>query len=340
MLSQEAQSIRDEALAEIDAADDAAALAAVVRRFLGKEGRVGALLASIPKAPPEERRGIGQAAIVDKRQLYDIVTAIVRQSPTLDINAVPADAFRLGNYLGDGACACVETSPYLHGATGTGQPHRLVVIPPHPHHSELLAIIPGKPAVTQIIGRTGFARQAEFCRESTIQAAGRAFLHDFLQGSINQQGWTRIDNALHVQSVPLQGFTVGIQHFAYGAQRDTVTTAGEIQVQTCHFERTEISRPQKQRRIGIQRRIYAQATQGTYHPVYPELQAETRGGDIVGMRQRLVQHHLAMEFMLVVVRCPDLSVRFVFQRAVVKQTGQVEGRRILQRGQVNRRLEQ
>ena len=62
MLSQEAQSIHDEALAAIAQAADADALAALNRSYLGKAGPVGALHASIKDAPPEDRKRIGQEA--------------------------------------------------------------------------------------------------------------------------------------------------------------------------------------------------------------------------------------------------------------------------------------
>ncbi len=62
MLSPEAEAIRDEALAGVAAASDVAALASVDRTFLGKDGAVGQILASIKDAPPEKRKQLGQEA--------------------------------------------------------------------------------------------------------------------------------------------------------------------------------------------------------------------------------------------------------------------------------------
>ena len=51
-----------QAEAKIAACDDLAALKAVEREYLGKQGVVAALLASIGDQPPDQRRGVGQRA--------------------------------------------------------------------------------------------------------------------------------------------------------------------------------------------------------------------------------------------------------------------------------------
>lgn len=88
MSIQEVGAIREEALAEIASATDAAALAAASRRYLGKGGRVGELLASIPSAAPEDRRSIGQAANELKRAVEGALEA---RREELDAEALAAE---------------------------------------------------------------------------------------------------------------------------------------------------------------------------------------------------------------------------------------------------------
>ncbi|HED65731.1 MAG TPA: phenylalanine--tRNA ligase subunit alpha, partial [Planctomycetes bacterium] len=107
MASHEVQSIQDEALAEIRRAEDTAALAAVSRAYLGKEGRVGELLASIPKAPPEERRGIGQAANQLKRA---IEAALDERRAELEAAALEAER------VGDGFDPTLPAAPVRRGS--------------------------------------------------------------------------------------------------------------------------------------------------------------------------------------------------------------------------------
>ena len=68
-------SLRDEALAEIQAAPDADGVDAVVQRFLGRKGRVQEILRSIGKLPKEDRGPVGKAANEVKRALADAASA-------------------------------------------------------------------------------------------------------------------------------------------------------------------------------------------------------------------------------------------------------------------------
>ena len=69
------EAIRDEALAEIEAAGDAASLATIEKRTLGKDGPVGRMLAGIKDATPEDRPKLGAAANQLKRALEDGLAA-------------------------------------------------------------------------------------------------------------------------------------------------------------------------------------------------------------------------------------------------------------------------
>ena len=73
--------IREQALAAIDAAGEPADLARVEREFLGKEGAVGRLLASIREVPPAERKAFGEAANELKRA---IETALAERRAALE----------------------------------------------------------------------------------------------------------------------------------------------------------------------------------------------------------------------------------------------------------------
>jgi phenylalanyl-tRNA synthetase alpha chain len=63
------EKLRADSFERIAAAGDEESLRAVDRDFLGKEGAVSALLASIPSLPPEERPLLGKGANVLKREI-------------------------------------------------------------------------------------------------------------------------------------------------------------------------------------------------------------------------------------------------------------------------------
>ncbi|MEM9531771.1 MAG: phenylalanine--tRNA ligase subunit alpha [Pseudomonadota bacterium] len=84
-----------EAQTQIEAAADAAALDEVRVSFLGKSGRLTALLKSLGKAPPEERRERGQAINQAKAQLQSTLNArreaIAEQALTAQFAAETVD---------------------------------------------------------------------------------------------------------------------------------------------------------------------------------------------------------------------------------------------------------
>lgn len=77
-----------EAADRIAATDDAEGLRAIERDYLGKEGVVQGLLASIPSLPPEERKGVGQGA---NRLKQDILAAIEERKVALEALALEAE---------------------------------------------------------------------------------------------------------------------------------------------------------------------------------------------------------------------------------------------------------
>ncbi len=76
-----------EARERIRACDDAAALKAIEREMVGKDGVVSALLASIPSLPAEERRAVGQGANQLKQAVLD---AVAERTAALESSAVEA----------------------------------------------------------------------------------------------------------------------------------------------------------------------------------------------------------------------------------------------------------
>jgi len=74
MPSPDADAIRARAIGEIQASD-AAGLTALERRYLGKGGAVGELLASIREAAPADRKSIGQEAHRLKRDIEEAAAA-------------------------------------------------------------------------------------------------------------------------------------------------------------------------------------------------------------------------------------------------------------------------
>jgi phenylalanyl-tRNA synthetase alpha chain len=81
MLSPEAEAIRNDALEEIRAGEAREDLSALDRKYLGKGGEVGKLLASIKDASPEDRPRIGQEANELKRVIGE---ALEEQRGRLD----------------------------------------------------------------------------------------------------------------------------------------------------------------------------------------------------------------------------------------------------------------
>ncbi len=75
MTTGEREAILERARAEARAAASREELAQLERRYLGKEGPVGALLASIQSAPPSDRKRIGQEANALKQALEEALAA-------------------------------------------------------------------------------------------------------------------------------------------------------------------------------------------------------------------------------------------------------------------------
>ncbi len=73
-MSAERAQLQERALAAIAAARELPELARIEREFLGKEGAVGKLLASIREVAPEERKAFGQGANELKRALEGALT--------------------------------------------------------------------------------------------------------------------------------------------------------------------------------------------------------------------------------------------------------------------------
>ena len=77
------------AAADIAAAADEAALEAARVRYLGRKGKLPEIMASLKTAPPEQRRGIGQAANEFKTKVTDALNA---RKSELAASAGPANA--------------------------------------------------------------------------------------------------------------------------------------------------------------------------------------------------------------------------------------------------------
>ena len=67
--------LRAESLARIEASGDAEALRVVDREFIGKEGAVTELLASIPNLPPEDRPVVGKGVNLLKKEIQAAIEA-------------------------------------------------------------------------------------------------------------------------------------------------------------------------------------------------------------------------------------------------------------------------
>ena len=107
MLSADSQSIRDEAEEAIRACASLEELPALERRYLGKDGAVGALFASIKDADPADRKRIGQEANALKVAVEAALAA--RRD---ELNAAVLEAERRG----DGFDASLPPSPTTRGS--------------------------------------------------------------------------------------------------------------------------------------------------------------------------------------------------------------------------------
>ncbi len=87
-----AEQIRAEAHEALQQADTEQALEAARVRFLGRKGEVAALIASIPRLPPEQRPEAGRAANELKREIAEALAAR-REAITAVAEAGPAERF-------------------------------------------------------------------------------------------------------------------------------------------------------------------------------------------------------------------------------------------------------
>lgn len=78
---------RQDALARVAAAEDAAALRAVDKDYVGKGGVVAELLASIPSLPPEQRGAVGKGANQLKREILEAIAAKKAELEAAEVEA-------------------------------------------------------------------------------------------------------------------------------------------------------------------------------------------------------------------------------------------------------------
>jgi len=94
-VSSERAAIRTRALAAVEAASEPAELARVEREFLGREGAVGKLLATIRDVPPAERAAVGHEANELKRAIEEALAerraALERARLAAESTAQPLD---------------------------------------------------------------------------------------------------------------------------------------------------------------------------------------------------------------------------------------------------------
>jgi len=101
------QTTLEEARTRIQACADAAGLKAVERDYIGKQGVVASMLASIPSLPPEERKGAGQGA----NQLKQAVLAAIEERASQ-----LADASLEAERKGDGWDPTLPPAPVQRGS--------------------------------------------------------------------------------------------------------------------------------------------------------------------------------------------------------------------------------
>jgi len=87
------ESLREEALAALEAAASAEALGSIERRVLGREGELTRVLASLPKLPKEERPAVGAAA---NRLKEEFLAALERRARALSEGDVEGERKALG----------------------------------------------------------------------------------------------------------------------------------------------------------------------------------------------------------------------------------------------------
>ncbi len=86
-MEQRLEELRAAALERLGAAQTEEELRAVERDFIGKEGSVSELLASVPSLPPEERPVVGKGANLLKR---DLVAELDKRRAALELAAIEA----------------------------------------------------------------------------------------------------------------------------------------------------------------------------------------------------------------------------------------------------------
>ena len=133
----------------------------------------------------------------------------------------------------------------------------------------------------------------------------------------------------------------GGEHFANGAQRRAKTAARERLIHLRHFNRRQLDGAEQTRRIRRQVALHAEAACIVEHRAHAQFKTETRAGDIIRMRQRQAQRHLAMESLVIILRHPvGNAALFPDQRAVVERRHQRVTPWLHERGEVNHRLQQ
>ena len=146
---------------------------------------------------------------------------------------------------------------------------------------------------------------------------------------------------LDLERVALERFTLGGKHAANTAHRRVEATIGNGLVHGRDLHRRHAASPQQHGREGWPVDIHPQPADGLDHVWHPHFQADLGSGQVVGIGQPLVQVDRAVRAAVIVLWAPDLAVApFDRKRLILHPAGQGVLARLLQRGQVDSRLDQ
>src|SRR5690606_7143046 len=127
-------------------------------------------------------------------------------------------------------------SPYLKRSARAGERRCTVVIPPQPDNRQMFTTEACEPAVTLVVGGTGFTGQRQRLRELIVDAAPGTFAQYHLQGVLQLEGAFQRETLLQLQRVTPQGLAIGGQYFTDRAQRRVDTFRRQGVINTRHFE--------------------------------------------------------------------------------------------------------
>src|SRR3569832_26947 len=172
---------------------------------------------------------------------YRARTALRRAEPLRRVDPHLLHALRRRHDERGGLGSGEEVRPHLQCTARAGEAGLAVVVATDPGHGHTIAGVAREPAVAQIVGGAGLARDVQVW-QALREHVGRAVCRHLLQRGREQVHRGGVHRLRDLQRITLQGRAVDTHHFAYRAERRVKAAVREGLIHLRDLERGEAHR--------------------------------------------------------------------------------------------------